>query len=55
MNTISRTAKLLDRVIRFIRWAILFSIAAIAIFAGVLGFSVARGTSLINPNLGYRL
>lgn len=55
MNTISRTAKLLDRVIRFIRWAILFSIAAIAVFAGVLGFSVARGISLINPNLFYTL
>lgn len=55
MNTISRTAKILDRVIRFIRWLIIFSIAAIAFFAVIGGIFAARGTLLVRADMIYTL
>ena len=55
MNSISRTAKILDRVIRFIRWLFIFSIAITIVFAVIFGISVARGTSLLRAELVYTL
>ena len=55
MNTISRTAKILDRVIRFIRWLFIFAIAITIVFAVIFVISVARGTSLLSDELVYTL
>lgn len=55
METMSRTAKILDGVIRFIRWLIIFSIAITIVIAVIFGISVARGTSLVYDDMIYTL
>lgn len=55
MNTISRTAKTLDKVCGFVYWALILCIVVTIFVVGFLGISVLRGVPLLKPSESYLL
>ena len=55
MTAIPRTAKILDKVCRFLYWVLIFFTAVLAIAVVVLGVSVFKGTPLLKSTESYLL
>lgn len=55
MNAIPRTAKILDKVCRFLYWVLIFFTAVLAIAVVILGVSVFKGTPLLKSTESYLL
>ncbi len=55
MNTISRTAKTLDRICKFIYWLMIVSMVIVLFVLAFLGISMAVGAPLLKDNESYLL